>query len=229
MNTSRAQRHLVALTALVALGACSDNSTNEVLATPTTISITASSNGQTGVVGTALASPLSVSVLNQLGLPISGAPVAWTVVGSRGTLSSPTSTSDANGLATVNFTLGNTAGTDSVIAVIPNGASVTLTATGTAASFSSLVLFSGDSQTVAAGTVTQPLMVLAIDQFGNAVGGVPITWATTGGGVLSATSSTTDASGMARVTLTTNSTAGPYTVTASSGTATPIVFHGSGT
>jgi hypothetical protein len=72
-------------------------------------------------------------------------------------------------------------------------------------------------------------VIKVVDQFGNPVTGAPITWAMTGGGTLSATSGTTDATGQAQVTLTTSSTAGPFTVTASSGTLTAVTFNGTGT
>ena len=103
-----------------------------------------------------------------------------------GTLSAASNTTDANGNATVNLTLGNTAGVDSVRASLANGASVILTATATSGAFTNLVMVSGDAQSVTAGATTQAFVIRAVDQFGNSVTGVPITWATTGGGTLSA-------------------------------------------
>ena len=63
-----------------------------------------------------------------------------------------------------------------------------------------------------------------VDQFGNPISGTTVTWAVTGGGTLSATTSTTDATGSTQVTLTTTAAPGSYTVTATAGTLTPVTF-----
>ena len=223
----------IAVLAFAALAACGGDTdvTNVVTLTPTSLSIT-TGNNQAGTVGTALAAPLSVKVVDQNANAISGATVSWAVGTGGGTLASATSTTDANGIATMTWTLPNTPGSYSVTASIANAqAAVTFNATATAATqtATSLTLVSGNNQSVAHGTATQAFVIKAVDAKGNPVSGVPITWATTGGGTLSATSGTTDASGLAQVTLTTSSTAGAFTVTASSGTLTPVVFNGAGT
>jgi adhesin/invasin len=144
-------------------------------------------------------------------------------------VSAPTSTSNATGDATIVWTLGATAGENTARAFLANGQSVTFTATGVAGAFASLAMVSGDAQTVTAGAATQPLVVRAVDANGNAVAGVTVTWTSTGGGTLDQTTTTTDAAGMAQVVLTTSAIPGAYTVTATSGAATPITFNGSGT
>jgi hypothetical protein len=231
MKAVRNAKFSMAILALAALAACGsdDDSTNVVTPTPTAISITTGTNNQTGTVGAALATPLSVKVVDQNGAAVSGATVTWVTSTSGGTLASSTSTTNASGIATMTWTLPNTAGSPSVTASIANGQSVTFNATANAGAATALSLVSGNNQSVGKGTATQAFVVKAVDQFGNPVSGVPVTWATTGGGTLSATSGTTNASGTAQVTLTTSSTAGPFTVTASSGTFTPITFNGSGT
>ena len=231
MNAVRNAKFSIAILALAALAACGgdDEGTNVVTQTPTSLSITTGTNNQTGVVGAALATPLSVKVVDQNGAAVAGATVTWTVSTGGGTLSKATSTTDASGIATTTWTLPNAAGAYTVAAAIANGQSVTFNATATASTATTLSIVSGNNQSVAKGTVTQALVIKAVDQFGNPVTGVPITWATTGGGTLSATTGTTGATGQAQVTLTTSSTAGPFTVTASSGTLTAIVFNGSGT
>ena len=231
MQVIRNAKFSIAVLALAALAACGsdDDVTNVVTPTPTSISVTTSTNNQTGTVGTALATPLSVKVVDQNGNAVSGATVSWAVGTGGGTLGSATSTTDANGIATMTWTLPNTAGAYTVTASIANGQSVTLNATATAATAATLSIVSGNNQSVGKGTATQALVVKVVDQFGNPVSGAPITWATTGGGTLSATTGTTGANGQAQVTLTTSSTAGPFTVTASSGTLTAVVFNGTGT
>ncbi len=219
---------ILALAALAACGGSDDKLTSAVGPTPTSLSITTGTN-QSGTAGSALASPLSVRVVDENGNGASGATVSWTVGTGGGTLGGATSTTDPNGIATMTWTLPTTAGRYTVTASIANGQSVTFNATATAATATSLVLVSGNNQSVAHGTATQAFVVKAVDASGKPVAGVPITWATTGGGTLSATSGTTDANGQAQVTLTTSSTAGAFTVTASSGTLTPVVFNGAGT
>jgi len=234
MKAVRSAKFSIAILALAAVAACgndNDNVTNVVTPTPTSLSITTGTNNQTGTVGTALAAPLSVKVVDQNGNALSGATVSWAVGTGGGTLASATSTTDANGITTMIWTLPNTAGSYSATASLANGQLVTFNATATAATrtATSLTLVSGNNQSVAHGTATQAFVIKAVDASGNAVASVPITWAATGGGTLSATSGTTDASGLAQVTLTTSPTAGAFTVTASSGTLTPVVFNGTGT
>ncbi len=80
-----------------------------------------SGDGQTGTIGTPVASPLIVQLKNGTGNPVAGQPVVFKVTGSNGTLSGtaiagnnggPTLVvnSDANGLAQVTWTLGMRAG-----------------------------------------------------------------------------------------------------------------------
>lgn len=226
----RTSRALVAAASLALLGACDDKPTNLVVPAPigATLTVNPGSDGQTGVVGEALANPISVHVSDAAGNALAGVLVNWTVVGDGGSVSATSTTTDINGNTSVTWTLGLTAGVDSLVASLNNGVSVTITATAVAGPFSNLALVSGDAQSVTAGTVTAPLVVRAVDANGNPVSGVDVTWATTGGGTLSATTTTTGDDGTTSVTLTTSATAGPYTVTATSGSSS-VTFNGSGT
>jgi F420-0:gamma-glutamyl ligase len=98
----------LALTALSAIGAsaCSDNSNTTTGLTATTITANAATNAQTGVVGTALAQPVAVIVADQNGAPLANATVNWAVTAGGGSVASSTSVTDANGNATVVWTLG---------------------------------------------------------------------------------------------------------------------------
>ncbi len=220
------KRWSMALAALAVIGAsaCGDNNNSTVPLTATTITTNAATNAQTGVVGTALAQPVGVIVADQNGAPLANATVNWAVTAGGGSVASATSVTDATGNATVVWTLGTTAGTDSLQASIAGGASTFIAATATAAAASAVHVTSADTLTVTAGTTTAPLVVKVVDQFGNAVANATVTWAVTGGGTLSATTSTTDATGSTQVTLTTAAAPGSYTVTATSGTLTPVTF-----
>jgi plastocyanin len=87
---------------------------------------------------------------------------------------------------------------------------------------------SGDGQVVNAGQVLpNPLAVIVKDASGNPVSGVTITWAPTlGGGTVGSGSSTTAASGIATMTLTTGSDSVVQNVTASGAnlTGSPVTF-----
>ena len=74
----------------------------------------------------------------------------------------------------------------------------------------------GDNQTAAAGTVfPDSLSVIVLDSYGFSTEGVAVAWAiTSGGGSLSATSTTTDTNGISSVTYTAGLTPGHATITA---------------
>jgi hypothetical protein len=119
--------------ALVLNGAaCGDKSnnlvTNSVVLTATSITIR-SGDGQIGVAGQPLAQPIVVHVADQNGASLENAVVDWTVLFGGGSVSAPTSQTDANGNASITWTMGPAAGVDSLRAAIANGASVTITAT----------------------------------------------------------------------------------------------------
>jgi hypothetical protein len=65
---------------------------------------------QGGVVGHALPNPLQVLVTDASGKPLSNVTVRWEVTGGGGSLSSATSTTDGEGIATTNWTYGQSAG-----------------------------------------------------------------------------------------------------------------------
>src|SRR5881227_1632157 len=80
-----------------------------------------------------------------------------------------------------------------------------------------LIVVSGGSQAGDVSTaLAQPLVVQALDGSNKSVSGVSVTWTVTGGGTVSATTSTTDKDGKATVTWTLSPTAGVQVVTASS-------------
>jgi hypothetical protein len=77
-----------------------------------------SGNNQAGTIGTALANPLVVQVNDANGHPIPNVTVRWQVIDGGGTLSRDTTPTDASGRSQVIWTLGTTAGTGDVTAVI---------------------------------------------------------------------------------------------------------------
>jgi len=212
---------------MVGAAACSSDKA-DVVSVATTLAANAGVNGQVGTVGQPLSLPISVHLTDQNGAAMPGVAVSWSVMGSGGSVDSATSTTNSTGDAVTNWTLGTTAGTDSLKASTASGLSTIISATANAGAFTTIMKVSGDSQAVAAGSAGQPLVVRTVDQFGNAVSGVTVSWVVTGGGTLSAASSTSDANGLAQVTLTTDPAPASYSVTASAGAATPVVYPQTG-
>ena len=77
-----------------------------------------------------LAQPFVVAVQDESGSAVEGVQVTFTVTEGGGTLSSTTSTTDANGQASTTLTLGSQPGPNTVEATVDGFEPVTFTATG---------------------------------------------------------------------------------------------------
>ncbi len=218
-----------AATVTLASAACSDSSQNAVAPVGASVSVNSGSNGQTGTAGQPLPQVISVEVLDQDGKPVPSVVVSWNIASGGGTVDSTTSTTDASGNASVQWTLGTKAGADSLLASIAVGATTMISATANAGNAAAVTLVSGDAQSIVSGSASQPLVVKVTDQFGNVVAGSVINWTVAGGGTLSGTSSTTDANGLAQIGLTTDASPAVYTVTATGAAGTPVSFTVTGT
>ncbi|PYO69270.1 MAG: hypothetical protein DMD69_03370, partial [Gemmatimonadetes bacterium] len=196
-------------------------------------------NGQTATVATAVATPPSVIVRDQFNNPVAGVAVTFAVASGNGSVDPTTAvTTNGSGIAAVtSWTLGPSAGTNTLTATAPGltGSPVTFTATGTAGSASSIALHAGDNQSAPAGTaVATPPAALVRDQHGNPVQGVSVTFAVaSGGGSVNPTSPV--ATGLDGIAAATSWTLGPTegtnTLTASSAglTGSPVTFTATGT
>lgn len=224
-STSPRRATLVVALGLAVIGAgCHSDSNNVAPRVATSIAVNSGSSGQTGTVGQSLTQAISVHVQDQDGNALAGAVVTWRVVGHGGSVDSATSTASSTGDATVHWTLGTVAGTDSLTAAIASGTAVTITATANAGALAALTKVSGDAQSVAVSSTSQPFVVMAADQYGNAVANTAVTWVVVGGGTLSAATSTTDSSGHTQVTLQTDAAPAAYTITAAAGASLSAVF-----
>ncbi|HMV31415.1 MAG TPA: Ig-like domain-containing protein, partial [Gemmatimonadales bacterium] len=95
-----------------------------------------------------------------------------------------------------------------------------------------IALQAGDAQTATVGTALQPYRVLVTDPRGQPRPDVKVSWSLkSGGGALAAGSSQTDAAGIAEMTSTLGTIAGPQVVQASARgyTGSPVVFSSTGT
>src|SRR3989454_295448 len=157
-------------------------------------------DGQSAVVGTALATADSVLVTNAVGLPVQGVPVHWAVGSTGGSMNPPTSLTDVNGIASSKHTLGPAVGTQTATASV-GSLTVTFSATALPDLPKQLVKLSGDPQSaVVATSVAAPPRVRAVDRFGKSVPGVGVTFGViAGGGGVTGATVTTDGQGIATV------------------------------
>ena len=121
---------------------------------------------------------IAVQVADSRGNPLSGVGVTWNPVLNAGHLSSATGTTDAQGNASVQWTLDTLAGTNTISATALGAVPLTISATGTSAAASHFLKVSGDSQSVAINAIVPaPLIVRVTDRYGNPVVTLPnISW-----------------------------------------------------
>lgn len=177
-----------------------------------------SGNNQTGTIGTALSAPLVVSLTDSTGAPAVNKQVLLSVTQNNGMLSgnsgtpaaSVLATTDANGNASANWTLGmrSGAGSDAVQAYSVGYSGIALfTASANQGTPGLIVVDTGNNQT---GSVNQPLpkpfIAVVIDAGNNRLPNVPVTFTVVNGGGSFAgqpsTTVTTDSDGRAAATLT---------------------------
>jgi len=175
---------------------------------------TNSGNGQTAMVATALPMPLRVMVTEN-GSPVSGRSVAWSTTGGSVTASSST---DGTGIATAQWTLGQTAGPQSANATLSgaSGSPVGFTAAASAGPAASVAKAGGDAQSGFVNfALTNPLLARAADQFGNPVSSVSVMWQVMSGtAMVSPASANTGSNGEGQTTVTLGGTAGTIIIQA---------------
>ena len=202
-----------------------------------------SATTQSTVAGSAVAAPPSVRVTDASGNPVSGVSVTFAVASGGGSTSPASGASvstNASGLATLaSWTLGSTAGANSVTATASGltGSPVTFNATGTAGAATTIAAVSTTTQSAPVGAaVSAPPSVRVTDVNGNPVSGVAVTFTVVSGGgttsPASGASVSTNASGLATLaSWTLGTAAGTNSVTASAAglTGSPVTFNATGT
>lgn len=146
---------------------------------------------QNGEVNTTVSAPPSVKAADAYGNPIPGIPVQFAIIMGGGALTGEQQSTNASGIATVSsWKLGTGAGQQLVTASATGVSSIAFAANALAGPPKSLVKVAGDGQqAVANAAVLVRPAVRAIDEFGNAVGNVPVTF-TPGSGSGTATGAT---------------------------------------
>ena len=180
--------------------------------------IVAGGDAQSGVVATQLLQDLVVRATDAVGNPKAGVVVSFAVTSGGGSLSASSAITDATGLASVRWTLGTLAGSQTAIASVSGLAPLTFTATARAGTPQTITV-TGNNQSGSPGApLPDSLRVRLLDQFGNPVSGVTILWTPlAGSGSVSPSTSVTDANGRAATRWTLGSTGGPKFVIAAGG------------
>lgn len=210
---------------------------------PAPARVTASAGDhQVGPAGQPLGAALLVTVLDDAGRPMPGITVAWSPAGG-GSVDPASSTTGSDGTASTQRILGSGAGPQTTTATVTGVVPVV---------FTHMAQVQGATQIGPSGSITRsdtvlstvPFTAVVRDQNGTPVAGVIVTWSAAGGGKLSRTVDTTDAAGLAGVTLTLSQSAGPqsaqaavtgligspvaFTDNAAAGNATQLSMNGGG-
>ena len=231
-----ARRALPLLLASTAVACGGDDLVLPEEGVPTSI-VTVTGNNQAGTVRSELPDPITVRVLDVQGRPVSGQEVRFTVISGGGSVEPVTVTTNANGEATIEWTLGGAAGMQQVRVQATGGAapddlSIMLSATAGASTASTIEMVSGNEQSATAGSaVNDSLIVRTEDTDGNPVAGVTVTWTLGGAGTLSEVSTVTGADGQTGVRWTLGPAAGAQTAiaTAAGLSGSPVTFTATAT
>jgi hypothetical protein len=188
-----------------------------------------SGDGQTGIVGAALSTPIRVRVTLPNGTtPVPNEDISFTSSGDGG-FSSPIVQTDVNGYAQSTWILPTTpvGSHTATVVIVRNGRSATFGATANHDVPAALVATSADDQSgIAGNNVTSAPAAILVDQFGNVISGSTVTTAiTAGGGTRSPTGSlTTDAGGAVALASWTLGSIGVNSLTFSSAGVPNLVF-----
>ena len=184
-----------------------------ITVTAITKTLTVSSgNAQVAPTGTALPAPL-VALAQDNAVNAPGVTVNWTTTG--GTLSAPTSVTNAAGLASIGLTLPAAPGLVTITGTRADDGTAIATFTATATLIQTLTVSSGNGQTAPTSTaLPAPLVVLAQDN-GVFAPGITINWAVlSGSATLSAPTSVTNvAAGLASINVNLGAVPGPIVIT----------------
>ncbi len=189
-------------------------------------------DGQTAEVGSDVPTPPLVKVTDVDGNPVAMVPVVFSVASGGGSVTPAEASTDSEGLVGVgSWTLGTTAGPNTLTASVIDLDPVTFSAAGIPGPAASMWLNDGDDQSVLIDTpVPIPPSVLLQDAQGNPTPGVTVTFSVTaGGGTVTGGLATADGNGVARVgSWSLGPIAGPNQLTASSPGVTGVLFHATG-
>ena len=189
-------------------------------------------DAQTATAGSAVAIPPSVTVKDANGNLVAGAAVTFAVTAGGGAVTGGSQTTNSSGVATAGgWTLGTTAGANSLSATVGSISAAVFTATGTAGAAAVVVKSAGDNQSAEDGTpVSVPPAVTVRDANGNPVAGITVIFAAgAGGGSVTGGTQVTNGSGVATVGSWTLGSPGTNTLTATATGLAPVTFTATAT
>jgi Leishmanolysin/Bacterial Ig-like domain (group 1) len=175
--------------------ACKDGT-----APPTPSSVEAANTTASATAGLPVTAAPTFEVKDAGGKVLGGVGITVAVTAGGGTLSGiPTSTLAGAPTPIGTWTLGKTAGLNTVTVTVGNLTPLVLSVTGVAGPPASVAISGGNGQAAFAGTtLANPLAAQVRDQFNNAVAGALVTFAVTGGGgSITPATVTSDANGKA--------------------------------
>ena len=178
-------------------------------------------------------SPFTIQVLDSSNNPIPFTPVTWQITSGSGTLTSVSTTTDINGMASATGVIATTPGQATVTATVGTVTATFAFTIGAAAG--NIVVSSGDNQQAQqSATFSAPLVVQVLDIDGNPApfAGVTFSVATANSGVTfvstptgaTSVTETTDANGMASVQVIAGTAPEPITIAVTSTGATASSF-----
>lgn len=177
-----------------------------------------SGGGQTGAVSAPLPNPLKVRLVDGYGNAIAGQTVAWSIVSGGGSVTPISGTTDASGIASAEWTLGPTLGSQSVTAKAGTLPKVTFQATAVAGPPAEVAMVTQPAASAQSGAVLSPQPKVRLKDAGDNptnTDGVPITVALASGpaGTLSGTLTVNTNDGQASFTdLAISGAVGSYTL-----------------
>lgn len=163
-------------------------------------SVVAGTAASAGVVGTSLSASPTFTVRNSGGEAIGGIALSVAVTSGGGSLAGAPSQSTAGETSVGVWTLGPTAGAQSVTVTVRGLTPLVLTVTAAPGAATGVTISAGNNQTALAGTaVATAVQARLVDSFGNAIPGQTINWSVMeGSGTLTGSTSTvSNASGIA--------------------------------
>lgn len=206
--------------AVILLGAaCGGGDGGTAPPKPTAVQ-SASGAGASATVGTALTSAPTFTVTDASGNALGNIAVSIAVTSGGGTLVGAPTKSASGPTSVGTWTLGTTAGTNTLTVTVSGLTPLTISVTGTPGSAAKVVVTGGNTQTGLAGAqLGTPLSASVQDQFGNGIPNQQVTFlATVGGGTVAPGLITTNASGVATGAIWRLGTrGGPQTATATAG------------
>jgi hypothetical protein len=190
------KRSLAAVLSIVLVSACQDEGPPPEPASVEAVSATLLPSA---VVGSTVTTLPTFRVLSATGKTIKGVPVTVTVISGGGTIASPATKTRSGATSAGRWTLGPTAGPQTISVRVSPFSPIIYTVNATAGAATAMQKLAGDnSRGPALFSLPAEISVKVVDAFGNGVPATTVSWSVqAGGGSLAASTSVTDSVGVA--------------------------------